>query len=63
MYRLRTKDVCDLLGVSKTTFYEIVKSNPDFPKPIHYTKGTLRYSESEVKAWAKKFANEERNGV
>ena len=36
--QLRPQQVCERLGCGKTQLYELVKSDPTFPKPIQLSK-------------------------
>ena len=52
MSRLLTpKDVFERLGVSRGTFYNLLKRDPTFPSPIYITPKTPRWQESEIDAW------------
>jgi predicted DNA-binding transcriptional regulator AlpA len=48
---LRVRDVRDLLSVSRTTLYEIRRTDPTFPLPVQVAPGTFRFLEHEVLAW------------
>ena len=50
MKLLTTAEVCDRLGIRRTTFYAL-RSAPEFPRPIEMTKRTIRYRENELDAW------------
>lgn len=40
--QLRPQQVCERLGCGKTQLYELVKSDPTFPKPIQLSKRNIR---------------------
>lgn len=39
------------LSVSRQTIWRLVKSDPQFPRPIRLTPGCTRWLLSEVEAW------------
>lgn len=45
---LNTKDVVFKLGVSRSTFYAMLKDDPRFPKPVRLTQQRVGYLESEI---------------
>jgi len=46
---LRIREVCDRVGLSKTTIY-VRMANGDFPKPVQLG-GTVAWVESEIDKW------------
>ena len=49
--QLRPQQVCERLGCGKTQLYELVKSDPTFPKPIQLSKKWCFWYECEIDAW------------
>ena len=49
---LKTKDICDILGIDRNTLYRWMR-NDDFPKIR--VGGTWRFELDKVKEWAGKF--------
>lgn len=47
----RVKDVAEMLGVSKSTVWRIVRSEADFPRPIRLTKNTTIFDLPAVTKW------------
>lgn len=48
---LRLKDVCQLIGLSKTTVWELSKRDPEFPKPVKLTSQCTAWRADELDAW------------
>jgi predicted DNA-binding transcriptional regulator AlpA len=44
------KEVSDYMRISKVTFFELKKSNPNFPKPVLSNKKQL-WKKSEIDAY------------
>ena len=47
----RIKKMCDLLGLGKTTIWELSRHDPDFPKPVKLTSQCTAWRVDEVQAW------------
>jgi prophage regulatory protein len=47
---IRLSDVCDLLGISRSTVYKRV-SEGTFPPPVHLGPGTVRWRIEVIEAW------------
>jgi prophage regulatory protein len=45
------KDLAIRFGVSRQTIWRLVKSDPNFPKPIRLTAGCTRWLLSEIETW------------
>lgn len=43
--------VCAMLGISKTTVYEKLRRDPEFPKSKRVGVRAVRWSEQAVRAW------------
>lgn len=50
MYNLTPREVMELLGISKSSFYRINKDK-GFPQPRTYGKRMIRYSREEILNW------------
>jgi predicted DNA-binding transcriptional regulator AlpA len=50
---VRTKEVAKIIGVSVTKIYKLLKSRPDFPKPIYFgpAKRVKVFSRQEINSW------------
>lgn len=48
---VRLPDLMTLLGVSKSTVYHLLKSDPNFPKPLRLTGKAIAWPVAEVHAW------------
>lgn len=48
---LTVKQVAARLSVSVATIWRWSTENPDFPKPIHFSKGTTRWRVTEIEAF------------
>ena len=49
---LRLRQVCDYLGISRSTIYNLM-SKQMFPKPVRLGPATVRWSIDEVDTWRK----------
>ncbi|MBS0225735.1 MAG: AlpA family phage regulatory protein [Proteobacteria bacterium] len=49
---LRIKDVCQLLGVSRSTFYQL-RVTADFPPAIPLHKRVVGWQESDIEAFVR----------
>ena len=47
---IRVADVCELLGVSRSTVYRL-RSEEDFPEPVKLGAATVRWSIDAIEAW------------
>ena len=47
----RLPKMCELLGLSKTTVWELSRRDPCFPKPIKLTSQCTAWSVAEVQEW------------
>lgn len=47
---LRLKQVLDILGICKTSLYNLIESNK-FPKQIRITERTVGWLESDIREW------------
>ncbi|MGH8870973.1 MAG: helix-turn-helix transcriptional regulator [Acidimicrobiia bacterium] len=48
---LSTADVCDLLVISRATFYRLRSSDPSFPAPLYVTERLPRWRSDEIREW------------
>ena len=48
---LRAADALRKLGIGKTSFYELAKTDPTFPRPIVLSARARGYSEYELDLW------------
>lgn len=53
---LRIKQVTAVIGMSRSSIYEMMKSSskyfdPDFPAPIHLSQSAIGWVEHEIEAW------------
>jgi len=39
------------VNISKATFHRLAKSDPAFPKKIHFSTGCIRYRIEDIEAW------------
>ena len=49
---LKTRDALKILGRGRSWLYDIMASDPTFPKPHRLTEKRLSFSEAEIIAWA-----------
>lgn len=47
----RLPKMCELLGLGKTTIWELSRHDPDFPKPVKLTSQCTAWRADEVQAW------------
>lgn len=47
----RLNKMCELLGLGKTTIWELSRHDPDFPKPVKLTSQCTAWRVDEVQAW------------
>lgn len=47
----RLPKMCELLGLSKTTVWELSRRDPSFPKPVKLTAQCTAWSVAEVLRW------------
>ena len=57
---LRVKDVCELLGIGRSTLYDRLKDSPDFPVPVRIVGSALRWPEPEIRDWIERRIEAER---
>ena len=48
---LRLNAVCDLVGLGKTTVWNLSRNDPDFPKPVKLSARCTAWRADEVQAW------------
>lgn len=49
---LTLEEVCKVLGIKRTTFYKLRKTDPTFPKPIEaLSRRDLHFSTADVCHW------------
>lgn len=51
---LRAQDAARYIGVARSTFYELVSNDPDFPKKIRLSPGCTGYLTAELEEWVEK---------
>lgn len=56
---VRPEQAWFMLGIKKTKFYELAKTDEDFPKLMKKGRSTFLYL-SEVQAYLKKISNEKK---
>lgn len=54
---LSGQDVCAALGMGKTKFHELLKADPQAPKPIRISHRCVRYRASAVRAYIEHLAS------
>ena len=54
---LSAQDVCAALGMGKTKFHELLKADPQAPKPIRISHRCVRYRASAVRAYIEHLAS------
>lgn len=54
---LSSQDVCAALGMGKTKFHELLKADPQAPKPIRISHRCVRYRASAVRAYIEHLAS------
>ena len=47
---IRTRDLCDRLGLSRTTLHRL-RERGDFPEPIQLGPNSVGWLSSDVQAW------------
>lgn len=47
----RLNKMCELLGLGKTTIWDLSRHDPDFPKPVKLTSQCTAWRADEVQAW------------
>lgn len=47
----RLNKMCELLGLGKTTIWDLSRHDPDFPKPVKLTSQCTAWRVDEVQAW------------
>lgn len=57
---LRPKTAWTMLGISKSYFYALAKTDPNFPKAIELGKNSKGYLLSEVQAYIQHWIKESR---
>lgn len=45
---LTAKHVCRQLNISLPTLYRLRKADPDFPRPVTLSRGSVRYRQEDV---------------
>ena len=48
---LRRQEVELLSGLSRSSIYERIRSDPDWPKPVRLGANSVAWLESEIHAW------------
>ena len=48
---LRIADVCQRIGVGKSTVYRWVKAKSEFPRPVQIGEAAFGWYASEITAW------------
>lgn len=48
---LRRQEVEHLTGLSRSSIYERIRSDPDWPKPVRLGANSVAWLESEIHAW------------
>ena len=47
---IRLKEVCEMLGLSRSTIYKLLSENK-FPKPVHLALRSVRWRVEDVESW------------
>lgn len=47
----RLNKMCELLGLGKTTIWDLSRHDPEFPKPVKLTSQCTAWRVDEVQAW------------
>lgn len=47
----RLNKMCELLGLGKTTIWDLSRHDPEFPKPVKLTSQCTAWRADEVQAW------------
>ena len=45
---ITAKEGCELFGCGLTSWYNLVKNDPSFPKPIRFSPGMVRWQLNEL---------------
>ena len=48
---MRPAEVCERLGIHKTTLHRWRDTNPDFPKPVRIGARAIAYRTEELEQW------------
>ena len=48
---LRLKTMCNLLGLSKSTIWDLSRNDPEFPKPVKISHSCTGWKACEVYDW------------
>lgn len=56
----RIDEICDLLGLSKTTVRSLIKDR-GFPQPKRFSQRTVRWDREKVDAWMARQPEGQRN--
>lgn len=49
---LRLPDVTAVLGLGRSTVYALLKTDPDFPRPVNLGSRAVAWRRSEIEEWA-----------
>lgn len=49
----RVPDVCAVLGVSRSTVYKLVETDPSFPRQVRVTSRAVRWRRLDIEEWAR----------
>lgn len=55
---LDLREVSRRICLSRTTIYNLLGSDPDFPKPIHIRPRALRWRACEIREWVERKAEQ-----
>ena len=47
---LRIREVLDRIGLGRSKLYQLVKADPDFPRPVHVGKA-VRWRDRDIEEW------------
>lgn len=48
---LSIKEIMEMFGISKSTFYRLVRNDPTFPKPVSLGDRRQAFKSSDIDAW------------
>lgn len=48
---IKLKEICQLLRISRTTFYILRAKDPTFPKPVFENTRSLSFDYNQVEQW------------
>ncbi len=49
LYRLR--DLCIVLGVGRSTVYQLLETDPSFPPRVQIARRAVRWRRAEIEEW------------